>query len=171
MTRKMSPSKRRSNLPVQPQAVLGSPTVGTLSPVFPAGRSLNGCDIFRNGFEPLLSNCVRVPFNDLVGLERALHSKSIAAFIVEPIQGKGVNMPIGDYLTTAADLSASTELCLLPIKFRPGWGAPAAFYRGLKPRQHELVVGLITQTYAICPWLGYPRPIGCQIARDIPDCR
>ena len=66
--------------------------------------SLNGCDIFRNGFEPLLANCVRVPFNDLVGLERALHSKSIAAFIVEPIQGKGVNMPIGDYLRAAADL-------------------------------------------------------------------
>jgi ornithine--oxo-acid transaminase len=40
--------------------------------------SLSGCDIFRNRFEPLLPNCVRVPFNDLVGLERALHSKSIA---------------------------------------------------------------------------------------------
>src|SRR5215468_6087667 len=63
--------------------------------------SLNGCDIFRNGFEPFLPNCVRVPFNDLVGLERALHSKSVAAFIVEPIQGKGVNMPADDYLKTA----------------------------------------------------------------------
>ena len=47
--------------------------------------SLNGDDIFRNGFEPLLPGCVRVPFNDLVGLERALHSQTIAAFIVEPI--------------------------------------------------------------------------------------
>ena len=52
--------------------------------------SLNGSDIFRSGFEPLLPGCVCVPFNDLVGLERALHSRTIAAFIVEPIQGKGV---------------------------------------------------------------------------------
>jgi len=39
---------------------------------------------------------IRVPFNDLVGLERALHSRTIAAFIAEPIQGKGVNLPAND---------------------------------------------------------------------------
>src|ERR1700722_1936286 len=66
--------------------------------------SLNGDDIFRNGFGPLLPDCVRVPFNDLVGLERALHSRTIAAFIVEPIQGKGVIMPANDYLKSAAEL-------------------------------------------------------------------
>src|SRR6478672_6016131 len=47
--------------------------------------SLNGCDIFRNGFEPLLPNCVRVPFNDLSALEEALRLRTVAAFIVEPI--------------------------------------------------------------------------------------
>src|SRR6516165_5907322 len=66
--------------------------------------SLNGSDIFRSGFEPLLPGCVCVPFNDLVGLERALHSRTIAAFIVEPIQGKGVNLPTYDYLKSAADI-------------------------------------------------------------------
>ena len=35
--------------------------------------SLNGSDMFRSGFGPLLPGCIRVPFNDLVGLERALH--------------------------------------------------------------------------------------------------
>src|ERR1039457_1466998 len=66
--------------------------------------SLNGDDIFRNGFEPLLPGCVRIPFNDLFALDKALHSCTIAAFIVEPIQGKGVNMPADDYLKGAADL-------------------------------------------------------------------
>ena len=55
-------------------------------------------------FEPLLPNCVRIPFNDLFALEKALHSCTIAAFIVEPIQGKGVNMPATDYLMEAAKL-------------------------------------------------------------------
>jgi acetylornithine/succinyldiaminopimelate/putrescine aminotransferase len=53
--------------------------------------SLNGSNIFRSGFGPLLPGCIRVAFNDLVGLERALHSKTVAALIVEPIRGKAVN--------------------------------------------------------------------------------
>src|SRR3989440_5281870 len=53
--------------------------------------SLNRDAVFRDGFEPLLPDCIRVPFNDLVALERALSSRTIAAFIVAPIQGKGVN--------------------------------------------------------------------------------
>src|SRR5262249_52035187 len=55
--------------------------------------SLNGDAIFRKGFEPLLPDCVAIPFNDLAALEQALGSRNIAAFIVEPIQGKGVNLP------------------------------------------------------------------------------
>ena len=38
--------------------------------------SLNGDKIFRNGFEPLLPDCVEVPFNDLAALERALVGKT-----------------------------------------------------------------------------------------------
>src|SRR5215204_292565 len=60
--------------------------------------SLNGEEVFRNGFEPLLPDCVCIPFNDLAALEQALSSRRIAAFIVEPIQGKGVNLPADGYL-------------------------------------------------------------------------
>src|SRR3954462_7238739 len=66
--------------------------------------SLNGDAIFRDGFEPLLPDCIRVPFNDLLALEQALSSRQIAAFMVEPIQGKGVNMPAPGYLQAAAEL-------------------------------------------------------------------
>src|SRR6201996_3147910 len=55
--------------------------------------SLNGDEIFRKGFEPLLPDCVCIPFNDLAALERALSKKELAAFIVEPVQGKGVILP------------------------------------------------------------------------------
>jgi ornithine--oxo-acid transaminase len=66
--------------------------------------SLNGENLFREGFGPLLPACVSVPFNDLPALERALSSKDAAAFIVEPIQGKGVNLPSDDYLKEAQRL-------------------------------------------------------------------
>ncbi len=66
--------------------------------------SLNGDNVFRAGFGPLLPGCVQVPFNDLVALEQALASRTIAAFVVEPIQGKGVVVPADDYLRCALDL-------------------------------------------------------------------
>src|SRR5215831_3642203 len=59
---------------------------------------------FRLGFEPLLPGCTSIQFNDLVALERALSSREIAAFIVEPIQGKGVNLPTDEFLPGAAAL-------------------------------------------------------------------
>src|ERR1700741_3287340 len=48
---------------------------------------------FRKGFEPLLPGCISIPFNDLAALEQALSSREIGGFIVQPIQGKGVNNP------------------------------------------------------------------------------
>src|SRR5262249_25688978 len=64
--------------------------------------SLNGDAGFRNGFEPMLPQCQSIPFNDLFALEKALHSRQVAAFVVEPIQGKGVNLPADGYLRGAA---------------------------------------------------------------------
>src|SRR5207245_6429098 len=59
---------------------------------------------FRSGFEPLLPGCTQIPFNDLAALEQALSSRQVAAFIVEPIQGKGVNLPSDEFLPGAAAL-------------------------------------------------------------------
>ena len=66
--------------------------------------SLTGDKNFRDGFGPLLPDTFSIPFNDLAALEKALASRQIAAFIVEPIQGKGVNMPDDGYLAGAAAL-------------------------------------------------------------------
>src|SRR6476646_4200762 len=59
--------------------------------------SLIGDNIFRDGFGPLLPDCIEVNYNDLASLEKALASRQVAAFIVEPIQGKGVNLPDDGY--------------------------------------------------------------------------
>ena len=89
--------------------------------------SLNGDEIFREGFEPLLPHCVRIPFNDLVALEKALHSRTVAAFIVEPIQGKGVNVPGDDYLKSAADLCRRHGTLFVADEVQTGLGRTGRF--------------------------------------------
>jgi ornithine--oxo-acid transaminase len=89
--------------------------------------SLNGDAIFRTGFEPLLPECVKIPFNDLAALEQALASRRIAAFIVEPIQGKGVNMPADGYLAAAAELCRKHGALFIADEIQAGLGRTGKF--------------------------------------------
>src|SRR3979490_2722874 len=55
-------------------------------------------------WDPLGPGSPQIAFNDLAALEQALSSRRVAAFIVEPIQGKGVNLPTDEFLPGAAAL-------------------------------------------------------------------
>jgi ornithine--oxo-acid transaminase len=66
--------------------------------------SLVGDDFFKEGFGPLLPGCARVPFGDLSRLETELRRGDVAAFIVEPIQGRMVTLPPAGYLQAAQAL-------------------------------------------------------------------
>jgi ornithine--oxo-acid transaminase len=89
--------------------------------------SINGDEAFRSGFGPFLPDCVRIPFNDLSALEEALHAGTVAAFIVEPIQGKGVNMPGADYLGSAADLCRRHGALFIADEIQTGLGRTGRF--------------------------------------------
>src|ERR1700754_3200218 len=82
---------------------------------------------FRSGFEPLLPGCTSIPFNDLAALERALASRQVAAFIVEPIQGKGVNLPDDDFLPEAAALCRRYGTLLGADEVQTGLGRTGKF--------------------------------------------
>jgi ornithine--oxo-acid transaminase len=92
--------------------------------------SLNGDETFRRGFEPLLPDCVCVPFNDLAALDRALSSRRIAAFIVEPIQGKGVILPDEDYLKGVQDLCRRYDTLFVTDEIQTGIGRTGKFLAG-----------------------------------------
>ncbi len=89
--------------------------------------SLNGDAIFRDGFGPLLPDCIRVPFNDLPALERALSARKVAAFLVEPIQGKGVNLPSDDYLKEAAAICRRHGTLFVADEIQTGFGRTGRF--------------------------------------------
>ena len=99
--------------------------------------SLNGEDIFREGFGPLLPGCSSVPFNDLAALEQALANKDVAAFIVEPVQGKGVNLPDADYLPGVERLCKQYGTLFVADEVQTGLGRTGKFWAiehwGVKP--------------------------------------
>src|SRR6202022_4074518 len=82
---------------------------------------------FRSGFEPLLPGCTPIPFNDLAALEQALSSRQVAAFIVEPIQGKGVNMPTDEFLPGAAALCRKYGTLMVADEIQTGMGRTGRF--------------------------------------------
>ena len=82
---------------------------------------------FRGGFEPLMPGFQRVPFDDLAALEKALATRQVAAMIVEPIQGKGVNMPSDDFLPGAAALCKKYGTLFVADEIQTGLGRTGKF--------------------------------------------
>jgi ornithine--oxo-acid transaminase len=89
--------------------------------------SLNGDQNFRTGFGPFLTDCIEVPFNDLAALEQALAARDVAAFIVEPVQGKGVLIPDDDYLPGAAALCRKFGTLFVADEIQTGLGRTGRF--------------------------------------------
>jgi len=89
--------------------------------------SLTDDSNFRGGFEPLVPDCTAIPFNDLEALEQALSSRQVAAFIVEPIQGKGVNVPSDEFLPGAAALCKRYGTLFIADEIQTGVGRTGRF--------------------------------------------
>jgi ornithine--oxo-acid transaminase len=99
--------------------------------------SINGNAEFRDGFGPLLADCTAVAFDDLDALERELQRGDVAAFVVEPVQGKGVNLPGADYLPRAQALCHQAGALFVCDEVQTGVGRTGRFlaleHWGLEP--------------------------------------
>src|SRR5262245_30876623 len=89
--------------------------------------SLNGDESFREGFAPFLTDCRKIPFNDLEALERELRKGDVAAFVVEPVQGKGVNIPAPGYLRECAALCRKHGALFVDDEVQTGMGRTGRF--------------------------------------------
>ncbi len=92
--------------------------------------SLNGDAVFRDGFGPLLPGCDPVRWGDLDALELALALGDVAAFVVEPVQGKGVNLPPDGYLAGAQALCREAGALFVCDEVQTGLGRTGRFLAG-----------------------------------------
>lgn len=90
--------------------------------------SVNGDETFRDGFGPLLPGCEVIPFDDLAALDAALRRRDVAAFVVEPIQGKGVNIPSDTYLPEAKRLCERYGTVFVADEIQTGLGRTGAMW-------------------------------------------
>ena len=99
--------------------------------------SANGDPHFVERFGPLLPGFSLVPFGDLDALERELRSEEIALFLVEPVQGKGVNLPPDDYLQGAQELCRRHGTLFAVDEVQTGFGRTGKLFAfehwGLEP--------------------------------------
>jgi ornithine--oxo-acid transaminase len=99
--------------------------------------SANGNPEFTKRFEPLLPGFERVPFGDLDALERELRAEDVAVFLVEPVQGKGVNLPPAGYLEGAQALCRRYGTLFCVDEVQTGFGRTGTMFAfehwGLEP--------------------------------------
>jgi ornithine--oxo-acid transaminase len=89
--------------------------------------SLNGNDEFRAGFGPLLPGCDPVPFGDARAVEAELARGDVAAVILEPVQGKGVNLPPDGYLQDVQRLCRGSGALFVCDEVQTGIGRTGRF--------------------------------------------
>ncbi|MFD6366820.1 aspartate aminotransferase family protein, partial [Streptomyces roseolus] len=94
--------------------------------------SVNGEKGFRAGFDPLLPDTA-IALGDLDALERELRAGDVAAFVVEPIQGKGVHEAPPGFLAAAQELLHRHGALLIADEVQTGLGRTGDFYA----YQHE----------------------------------
>lgn len=77
----------------------------------------------RNHFGPFMPGFISIPFNDLTALEKALSDKTVAGFLVEPIQGEaGVMIPDPGYLRNAYLLCRQSNVLFVADEIQTGLG-------------------------------------------------
>ena len=99
--------------------------------------SANGNPEFTERFGPLLPGFSHVPFGDVEALERELQREDVALFLVEPVQGKGVNLPPRGYLEAAQELCRRFGTLFCVDEVQTGFGRTGKLFAfehwGLEP--------------------------------------
>lgn len=146
------------------QQGIEEPVIVTMDKSF-HGRTMGalaatGNNKVKQGFAPLLSGFVHVPYNDIAALQAAIAADSnIVAVLVEPIQGEGgVNIPASDYLNKVRALCDEHNLLMMLDEIQTGMGRTGRF---LAFQHNDLLPDVCTLAKA----LGNGVPMGACMAR------
>jgi acetylornithine/N-succinyldiaminopimelate aminotransferase len=121
--------------------------------------TVGGQEKYQHGFEPLPPGVRHVPYGDVAALERALDG-TVAAFVVEPIQGEaGVVVPPPGYLKAARELTRRAGALLCLDEVQTGMGRTGLMWA----HQHE---GIAPDLMSSAKALGAGFPIGALLASE-----
>lgn len=127
-----------------------------------ATLSATGNAKIQEGFEPLVQGFVRVPFDDIVAIEKAAaENPNIVAILVEPIQGEsGVRMPKNGfaYLEQLRALCDKNDWLLMLDEIQTGNGRTGKYFA----YQHTRILPDVVST---AKGLGNGFPIGACLVR------
>ena len=125
-----------------------------------ATLSASGSRKVQAGFEPLVQGFIRVPFDDLEAVRAvARNSPSVAAVLVEPIQGEGgIRVPTPGYLAGLREICDEHGWLLMLDEIQTGIGRTGRMFAC----QHEAV---LPDVMSVAKALGNGMPIGACLAR------
>ncbi len=73
------------------------------------------------GFGPFTPGFIKIPYNDLTALQKALEEPNVAGFLVEPIQGEaGVFVPDEGYISKAYNLCKAKNVLFIADEVQTG---------------------------------------------------
>ena len=88
--------------------------------------AMNGSEVFKENFGDLAASR-EIALGDLVALERELAKGDVAAFFIEPVQGKGVNMAPDGFLAAASKLCHKHGSLFIADEVQSGIGRTGKF--------------------------------------------
>jgi acetylornithine/N-succinyldiaminopimelate aminotransferase len=111
------------------------------------------------GFEPLVQGFIRVPYNDLEAIRTvASNSQSVAAILLEPIQGEGgINIPDAAYLDGIRAICDDNDWLMMLDEIQTGMGRTGKWFAYQHTRSSPDVV-------TIAKALGNGVPVGACLA-------
>jgi acetylornithine/succinyldiaminopimelate/putrescine aminotransferase len=121
--------------------------------------SINASGEFRAGFGPLLDD-TRIPLGNLDALAAELRKGDVAAFIIEPVQGKGVHVPPAGFLQAAKKLLSDHGALLICDEVQSGLGRTGRFFAY---EYDDVEPDIVTVAKALSG--GYI-PVGATMAKD-----
>ncbi|MGH3731843.1 MAG: aspartate aminotransferase family protein [Acidimicrobiales bacterium] len=122
--------------------------------------ALNGSSEFKRGFGEMLPGATEIPFGDVEALRAEIRRGDVAAFIMEPIQGKGVYELDPDVWQSLEGACREAGVLFICDEVQTGIGRTGKFYAfehfGVKP-------DIITVSKALSG--GYV-PVGAMLTSD-----
>jgi acetylornithine aminotransferase len=111
----------------------------------------------QQGFEPLVSGFIRVPYGDEPAIN-AINDPEVVAILVEPVQGEGgVRIPRAGYLQALRSICSQNDWLLIFDEVQTGMARTGQWFG----HQHE---GITPDVMTLAKALGNGVPIGACIA-------